>query len=360
MRILLKAKPNSGNAMYRAVLPMSALLQRGHDVRSIADSGKRAKPGEFNGVDVLHVHRYCDSATEALVRRAQEHGVAVVWDEDDDVISFRGTLTYRDVSPIVWERRRAAINRVLQTVDLVTTPSATLAERFRERGAREVSVIENHVPGKFLQVERRPHDGLTIGWVAAAEHMYDAEQLQIRSVLQRLLDERPEVRVITVGIPLRLESDRYTHVQPVPLMEAGGSSVHGGDPRGAKVERIRPGLVRCIADFDIGIAPLADAPFNLSRSNIKLKEYAAVGIPWLASPVGPYAGMGEKQGGRLVPDDGWHDALARLIDKPRERHKLGKRALSWVKGETIERHAGAWEAALDGAIARVRARRAPR
>ena len=39
---------------------------------------------------------------------------------------------------------------------------------------------------------------------------------------------------------------------------------------------------------------------NRARSNIKLKEYAAAGACWLASPIGPYVGLGEKQGGRLV------------------------------------------------------------
>ncbi|MCX6521415.1 MAG: hypothetical protein NTZ21_12190, partial [Actinobacteria bacterium] len=31
------------------------------------------------------------------------------------------------------------------------------------------------------------------------------------------------------------------------------------------------------------------------------RGHAAAGTPWLASPIGPYAGMGEAQGGRLVP-----------------------------------------------------------
>src|SRR5207302_1085104 len=68
-------------------------------------------------------------------------------------------------------------------------------------------------------------------------------------------------------------------------------------------------LPRRLSRWDIGIAPLADIPFNLARSDIKLKEYAASELPWLASPVGPYAGHGEAQGGRLVPDDGWFEAL---------------------------------------------------
>jgi hypothetical protein len=45
----------------------------------------------------------------------------------------------------------------------------------------------------------------------------------------------------------------------------------------------------------------------------------------------------------------------RLIDKPRERQKLAKRARRWGSTQTIRRHAADWEARFEQAIARVRA-----
>ena len=90
-----------------------------------------------------------------------------------------------------------------------------------------------------------------------------------------------------------------------------------------------------IGGWDVAIAPLADIPANQTRSDIKLKEYAGCGIPWLASPVGPYAALGEDQGGRLVPDDGWYEALDRLVTSKRDRKRLGKKAKKWAKRQTI-------------------------
>src|SRR5262249_10043216 len=113
-------------------------------------------------------------------------------------------------------------------------------------------------------------------------------------------------------------------------------------------------LTREATSFDIGIAPLADIPLNRARSNIKLKEYAAAGLPWLASPTGPYAGMGEKQGGRLVADDRWCEELLRLVDKERDRRKLAKHASKWVAGETLERNAHRWEELFAETVERVR------
>ena len=88
---------------------------------------------------------------------------------------------------------------------------------------------------------------------------------------------------------------------------------------------------------------------------LKLKEYAAAGLAWLASPVGPYLGTGERQGGHLVPDGGWDDALGALIVDPRARRKLARRGAKWVSGESVDKHAREWEQALGDAAARAAA-----
>lgn len=57
----------------------------------------------------------------------------------------------------------------------------------------------------------------------------------MRAVLQRLLDARPEARVISIGAALGLDGPRYTHIPSVNFFE----------------------LTTRAADFDVGIAPLA-------------------------------------------------------------------------------------------------------
>ena len=110
-----------------------------------------------------------------------------------------------------------------------------------------------------------------------------------------------------------------------------------------------------VATFDVGIAPLDDIPFNRARSSVKVKEYAAAGVPWLASPIGPYRELGEKQGGRLVVDDRWHEELQRLILDGRARAKLAKRGRKWASGQTVAANLKEWEAVLAEAIERARA-----
>jgi len=314
---------------------MAALAQcRGHDVREVPINEGDPPLAAVRGVDVLYIHRYSEPGAVGLARAAKARGAALAWDNDDDMGSVpRNTPGYRRQGGMMWERRLAGMRKLFELADLVTAPSAGLVERLREYGAPHAVVVENHVPDEFVQRSRPPRDGVTIGWIAGLEHAVDTERIPVRDALQRLLDERPEVRVVSFGLRLGLRGERYRHVSVVPLLE----------------------LTREAAAFDVGIAPLSDIAMNRARSNIKLKEYAAAGACWLASPVGPYAGLGEKQGGRLVADDGWHEALGRLLDKPRERAKLTKRAGKWVAGETLSKHARTWERRFEEAIARARA-----
>jgi hypothetical protein len=331
MRIAYFADPDSNNGFYRATGPMTALAQcRGHKIRRLPTSGTAPPLAEVRDVDVLHIHRFVDEATQRLAREAKAHGAAVVWDNDDDIGALpKNTPAYKKHGGVHWQRRLAGMKRIFALADLVTTPSRTLAARLGEDGAREVAVIENHVPDQFLGVERRPHDGIVVGWVAGRSHQIDVDLVPFKAALQRLLDERPEVHVVTIGLGLGLDGDRYHAFPVVPLLS----------------------LPNQTSQLDVGIAPIADIPFNRARSNVKVKEYAAGGAAWLASPIGPYAGMGEQQGGRLVADDRWYEELIRLVDKPKDRRKLAKRAAKWISGQTLTRHADVWERALEGAVA---------
>jgi glycosyltransferase involved in cell wall biosynthesis len=333
MRIAYLADPTTGNGFYRGTGPMLALARRGHQVRKLSPDTKDPPVAAVRGVDVLHIHRYMEPWTLRLVEVAKESGAAVVWDNDDDMGSIpKGTPGYRVHGGARWEQRLAGMRKIFRHADLVTAPSGGLAQRLGELGAPHATVLENYVPDNFLAAASRPHPGVVVGWIAGLEHRLDVDRLPIRDALQRLLDERPDVHVTTFGLGLGLRSECYRHVDVVALME----------------------LAQEAAAFDIGIAPLADIDFNRARSSIKLKEYAAAGVPWLASPIGPYAGLGEKQGGRLVADGEWHAALTRLVDRARERRKLAKRAAKWAAGETLTKNAERWEARFAEAIARTR------
>ena len=61
------------------------------------------------------------------------------------------------------------------------------------------------------------------------------------------------------------------------------------------------------------------------------------------------------EGGWLVEDDKWFEAIDALIRSRRDRSKLAKRAKAWAKDETIWNMAPMWERLFRDAIAGRRA-----
>lgn len=99
-----------------------------------------------------------------------------------------------------------------------------------------------------------------------------------------------------------------------------------------------------------------DIPFNRARSTVKAKQYAAAGVPWLASPVGQYGALGPRQGGQLVEDDEWRDALHRLTRRPHERAWLAARARFRSCRKTLHVNIGRWDPTFGGALERAQER----
>ncbi|HMJ03391.1 MAG TPA: hypothetical protein VK506_10645 [Conexibacter sp.] len=327
------------NAHYRVLIPLHALGRRGHDpVFARAGSGEQGgalAPERIAGCDVVHGYRQLTDDEVRVVRRLVRAGAAFVWDTDDDLRSVpRGRPRQRRGDGPGAKARFARTVELALSADVVTTSTEPLAELYRSHGAARVEVLGNYLD-RGAGRKQRKHDGIVIGWLAGLEHAADVARIPVVEALRRLLDAHPEVRVETIGLDLGLPADRYACD---PLVD---------------FERLQDRMAR----WDVAIAPLVDIPFNLARSDVKLKEYASVGLPWLASPVGPYVGYGESEGGRLVADGDWFEALERLVGERRERAKLGKRARRWAKTQSIERHVERWERVYAEAIERRQLRR---
>ncbi len=65
----------------------------------------------------------------------------------------------------------------------------------------------------------RARTHLVIGWVAGSEHVMDVRRLRLEATFRRVLERRPSVRIVSVGIPLDPPRGRYIHRQFVPLGE---------------------------------------------------------------------------------------------------------------------------------------------
>ncbi|MDO8213034.1 hypothetical protein [Conexibacter sp. CPCC 206217] len=315
------------NALYRVVIPMMGLQGLGYEVVGVRlERGERLDISPLIGCDLVQLHRISFFDGHDPIADLHEAGALVSFDEDDDMGA--GTP---EIEAIVGSDRFASGQKQfanllarLPEVDLVTTPSEALADRFEEAGAPTIEVIDNYLLDRFAGTNAIGHDGFVIGWHACAEHAIDAELLGLAAVLQQTMERHECVRVVTIGLDLGLDHERY-RASPNVSFDM---------------------LTRELADVDLGIAPLADTPFGRARSNVKVREYAAAGVPWLASDLGPYAGLGKDQGGQLVGDDEWFAAIDQLVNSPRAHRKQRERARRWGTAETISSMCHIWEEAF--------------
>lgn len=322
--------PQTANAHYRVELPLRELERRGHHVlwpERYPLEHLLTSSAEF---DVAVIHHYFGDEILEIVRRLRARGVAVIWDKDDDISTVpRFVKAFRSYGGRRGVRRAYASSiAIARAATAMTTPSAHLADVYRGEGVERVVVVENHVAPEDLVRPRQRHQGVVIGVTAAAEHATDFKHHKLDALLRKLLDGRDGMRVVSIGIKLDLPDARYVHHPSVPITD----------------------LVATESVFDIGLAPLADSKLNRARSNVKLKEYAAAGAMWLASPVGPYVGMGEEQGGLLVQDGDWHRMLDELLVDGERRRGLAQRAQAWARTQSSDRAARQWESLLRRAV----------
>jgi len=81
-----------------------------------------------------------------------------------------------------------------------------------------------------------------------------------------------------------------------------------------------------LATSDIGLAPLPDNRFARGKCSFKVLEYAAAGLPIVASPVGTNADyVRDGITGLLATNtQEWVDRISRLIEDPQLRKKMGQ------------------------------------
>jgi glycosyltransferase involved in cell wall biosynthesis len=271
------------------------------------------------------------------LRRA---GVVTVWDNDDDVTTIpKDHPIYTALRGATGRRIHMAMTEMMRSVDLVTVPTEALAARYhRAVSTAKIEIVPSYLPPTFERPERvMPHgSAVRVGWLATREHKDTWNRLGLREALEQVMSRHQHVEVVSIGLDLELASNRYAHAEPQPYAS----------------------LPNTLSLVDIGIAPIADIEMNAIRSDVKVKEYAAVGLPWLASPIGPYAQLGEEQGGRLVEDDRWRQELEALVLDADDRRRLGYRARQWAEGERIDAHVDRYEALLQDAVDRRAAKRA--
>lgn len=236
----------------------------------------------------------------------------MVWETDDDLWCLDPTNA-RAVK-VYTPELLAELEQVVRTAHMVTVSTEPLAEAMR-RFNPNVVVIPNHIDGAMFDIERPRRDRLTIGWAGGDSHKRDWQMVAPR--VRRFLARNPEVDFHLIG-------QNY-----LPENRIRG--------RWSPWSKELFDYYRSI-DFDIGIAPLIPSRFNRSKSAIKALEYAALGIPVIASNVEPYQPfvIDGVTGFLVTHDHEWEKRLRDLVNDAGMREEMGRAAKEHARKWSIQ------------------------
>lgn len=278
--------------------------------------------------DIIVGQRF-DQAEAVPVWELLKGQFRLVYEIDDDPFSVDAVnwLAYKGFSQ---EDVLGTIRSCAQIADMVTVTTKPLAQVFRQFNDNVV-IIPNCIPEWMTKRRRRDNHKLTIGWGGGASHMRD---LAMIARAWRDVIDTTGVRGHFIG------TDYRNMLRP----DGFDCSPWETDPAG---------YFKAI-DFDIGLAPIAEHPFAVSKSHIKALEYAALGIPCIASDCEAYRDFViDGVTGFLVRTPAeWREAMMMLVRDANLRaemgHKARELACTWTVEGNWHRWADAYNTLLEG------------
>ena len=187
---------------------------------------------------------------------------------------------------------------------VVICGNQTVAEYVLDKGARAVIVPTVVDTEKFKPVASSDRTVPVVGWIGTHSTF---------PFMQSIL---PALSEVAKTRPFKLK-----------IVGAGRADVA---IQGAEVENLEWDLEREVEDFqslDIGLYPLdADNNWATGKSGFKAIQYMASGVPYVVTPIGATAGIGQEGVTHFfaTTHDEWVEKLRLLLDDPERRRSMGQ------------------------------------
>ena len=252
--------------------------------------------------DAVFLHKKRLNPLDAFCLR--RNGRKVIYDFDDAVM-------YNDKNPDRASRKRwKSFQRTVGPAHMVIAGNSYLAEHARKFN-QNVKILPTGLDTNGYRDEgETTGDGkIRIVWIGSSSTLkYLAE---IRPVLE-------EIGSRFDNIVLRIICDEFFDLQNM------------------EVEKCRWSLESQAMDMatgDIGLAPLPDNRFTRGKCGFKILQYAAAGLPVVASPVGVNCEyIEDRNNGFLAGDSAdWIEKISLLLKEPQLRKKMGNAGRAMVQ-----------------------------
>jgi glycosyltransferase involved in cell wall biosynthesis len=381
MNILVLLGDFHGVGFQRGLLPYHWVARMaGHNV-TVAPGVPMNPPAEGEAADHFRTDRCIytwdmvvaqlsrNDESEAFLREYKRRGGRILFEIDD---SYRNIPVGNPARANLKIEMVECLERCLAMADAATTTTDTLAGYYRHLQPNMFvarNALDPHQYGPLLDSGEPPDDGtLRVGWAGSQGHLRDVEMI-VRP-MTKFLKAHPHAQFVVAGSDWRGLFPRTVH----PQIRFAGSTFDPDpdDPKGQKVKLLyQPGestpaerYPKFLYDLYLhfAIAPILPSEWNAAKSELKLLEYGALGIPAIASDWTPYreyydrAAKRDDLGGSVCllakTEDEWLAALFALAADRDLRDRLRRANRHFVLTEhLIHQRLGEWMAAIDFVMA---------
>jgi glycosyltransferase involved in cell wall biosynthesis len=326
MNIIAGTAQTDGSLAYRVMLPLLCLQRLGHNVSllHVGTKDTAIHTGVFYGRDFLLLQKVSNPKWFDMVASLPEEVRPITLYDIDDLVWCmpKSNPSYKD-----WSKMRDGVFECIRLADVVICSTATLRDAVKKLSpGKRTRIAPNFIDFGIREwdlIEPKP-EGVNIGWFGGMHHK-DDEKGHFAEGIKRVLFRNPHVNFLFAG-----SADLY---------KDWSRSI--GNTEQVRYIGSRP-FNKCqslISQFDIGVAPLATSWFNSCKSDLKLCEYGAYGIPYVANNIEPYREYHAKTGGNcgyLASSAGdWSDQLELLVNSVTMRTAMGA-----ANSEYVHEHRG--------------------
>jgi len=312
----------AGCGYYRADLPAQLLKESGLTV-DVRWMNPRWRMDLDTKVVCFQRHYPCHDAS-ILLKKLKYGNIKILYDLDDDFFNLTPDLSLFRIQRNILKEMRS----IASFADVMTVTTEHLKILSKKIFSGNIKIIPNMLDFTLWGSNQLHNDGrIRIGWAGSPSHYKDV--IQLLPALKSILKRYDEVDLVFFGYC----PDEFKEEFKERLIFHKGTSY-------LRYAEILPTL-----GLDIGLIPVCDTEFNRSKSVVKFLEYAAIGLPCVASNFEPYTRIIQDSiNGYLAEDlDAWTFKLEKLITDPSERLRLSCSGRETAETYSIEQLGHLWK-----------------
>lgn len=268
------------------------------------DGSGRCCPHSNNGIGVEHSRETDKKILNPIdAHYLKKYAKNIIYDFDDAVL-FDNKHPEKP-----HHKRQTSFKRTVALAGLVIAGNSFLAAQARKFNSN-VEILPTGLDTAAYHISKPPEDGIVrLVWIGS------------RPTLPHLKAISPALEIIGVrfnNVVLKIISDVFFNLKKIKVEKRKWS---------LETEAVE------LAGSDIGLAPLIDNNFTRGKCGFKILQYAAAGLPAIASPVGVNSEIitHGSNGYLAATDNDWIDCISSLIQNSALRRQMGDKARQSVQ-----------------------------